>query len=93
MSILNPEIIQLSSTALVSIIALWAIVQLFREKKKNGNGKKEYWEIMEKINAFEKNLDTNHFDSLERRLDNQDGKLDRIIVVLTEIKTILDKQK
>ena len=89
MSILNPDLAQLGGTAVVAIIALWAIVQLFREKKKNGNGNSKNGEIIEKINSLENTLDVNHFSSLEKRFDNQDGKLDQIITLLTEVKTIL----
>jgi len=93
MSILNPELLNLTSTAVVSVVALWVIVQLFKEKKKNGNGKREYWEIMEKINAFEKNLDTNHFDSLDNSLNRLEGKVDQMTSILIEIRTILKNKK
>ena len=94
MSILNPELAQLSSTAIVAVIALWAIVQLFREKKKNGNGKNG--EIIKKLNNWE----DNHFGTIDSKLDNltnqgirQEEKLNDMIRILTEINTKINNRK
>jgi len=94
MSILNPDLAQLGGTAVVAIIALWSIVQLFREKKKNGNGKNG--EIMKTLN----HLENNHLDTIDNKLDNltnqgirQEEKLNQIVNLLTEMNTRLNNRK
>lgn len=83
--LLTPEIINLGSTAVVAIVAIWALVQVVKSKRnRNGNG-----EVLKMI----KNMESNHLGTLDGKIEKIDDKADRIINILTEIRTILDKQK
>ena len=77
------QILQLGSTAVVSIFAIWALVQVARNRKNNKGNNKE----------FLKELKENHLKGMETKLDNleymgreTDKKLEKIILILIRIR-------
>ena len=84
----SEQILQLGSTAVVSIFAIWALVQVARNHKNNKENNKE----------FLKELKENHLKGMETKLDNleymgreTDKKLEKIILILTRIEEKLKK--
>lgn len=82
----------LGPTAIVSIVAFWAIAQMFKYRKetkngkngKNGNGTAI---IIEAI----KQMRVNDLNSIETKIEKLDDKMDRILNVLIEIRARLSK--
>jgi hypothetical protein len=87
-NLLLPEIYQLGSTTVISIIAIFALFQIIRAKNGNENNKI----IIEELEI----LKSNHIHSIDEkilgirdRLKDLDSRNEKIIELLIEIKTIL----
>ena len=70
-------------TAVVAVVAFYAIVETMKLKRNGSNGDNR--NIMKEI----KNLGGNHLGEVNTKLDRLDDKDDRIIELLIEIKAIL----
>lgn len=86
---LTPEIINLGSTAVVSIVALWAIVEVVKSKR-------NYRKNQKNNNKFLKELRDNHLVAMSTKIDGLvdcaerlTDRQERMIELLVEIKTLL----
>ncbi len=83
------QLLSLGPTAVVAVVAIWALVEVVKLKKENNNNSKKNSDLFKSIKALEQNhLDTLEFIVREIR-ENQrefDKKLERIINLLIEIK-------
>ena len=87
---ITEQLIQLGPTAVVAIVAFWAIVEVLKLKRnnnKNGNGI---------ILKMLQKLENNHLGTINTKLDNlkenqkdMADKLDEIVKLLIQIKTKL----
>jgi len=69
---------QAGPTALVAVVAIWALT---KKNNKNNNSKQFKKAIDE--------LQTNHLSTLDNKMDRVEEKLDQVISLLIEIKTRL----
>ena len=79
------QLVQLGPTAVVALVAFWAIVEVLKLKRSNGRGNGDIMRAIDK-------LSTNHLGEVNVKLDGLKDrqlqmidKLDKIVSLLTEI--------
>lgn len=75
---------QLGPVAIVSIAAMWFFYQLIKTRKNGKNGNGDIMKTLEKIQS-------NHLETIDKKQDRLEDKLDQIIILLVKIEAKLSK--
>ncbi len=84
MSELTPEILQMGTVAILFLLFIKEFFAYLRNRKNNNNNNGSIIKTL-------KLLEDNHLNTINGKVDRLDDKLDKIINLLVEIKTKLNK--